>query len=190
MTTMRCLQPPQGAAADAALNHRASVPVLETARLRLRAPKLEDVTLWTKINQSGDPEFLGGPHSDADCYADFCVYSANWMLHGHGLWSVERKDTGALIGFVTLGFEWGDLEPELGYLFDVSAHGQGYAREAAEAALAHALDIYGPGGVISYISEGNLPSQRLATRLGATRDADAETEIDNKAQVWRHGVSS
>ncbi len=191
MTAMRCLQPPKGAAADAALAQRASVPVIETARLVLRAPQMEDVALWTKINQTGEPEFLGGPHSDADCYSDFCVYTAGWMLHGHGLWSVERKDTGQLIGFITFGLEWGDQEPELGYLFDESAHGQGFAHEAAEAALKHALSLYGSGGVVSYISSGNAPSQRLAKRLGAERDAEAEARLgDGDDQVWRHGVSA
>ena len=190
MTTMRCLQTPQGAAAQAALAHRTSVPVLETERLTLRAPVMEDVTLWTKINQTGDSEFLGGPYSDADCYADFCVYTAGWMLHGHGLWSVERKDTGALIGFITFGLEWGDEEPELGYLFDQAAQGKGYAFEAAKAALDHALAIYGPGGVVSYISSGNAPSLRLAERLGAARDAAAEARLGGTDHVWRHGGAS
>ena len=188
MTQMRCLQPPKGAAADAARAHGASVPVIDTARLTLRAPQIADIPLWTKIHQTTDPEFLGGPHSEQACYADFCVYTAAWMLHGHGLWSVERKDTGALIGFITLGLEWGDQEPELGYLFDIAAHGQGFAFEAASAALQHALALYGPGGVVSYISSGNAPSQRLAKRLGAVRDAEAGAHLgDGDDQVWRHG---
>lgn len=187
MMAMRCLQPPQAAAADAALAHRASIPVLETERLMLRAPQMQDVSLWTQINQTGDPAFLGGPHTEADCYADFCVYMAGWMLHGHGLWSVERKDTRALIGFITFGLEWGDQEPELGYLFDASAQGNGYASEAVRAARDFALGIYGQGGVVSYISADNTRSQKLAQKLGATRDKTAETALGHpEEQVWRH----
>ena len=49
MTGPRCTQAPHGAAANAAAIHRASVPVIETARLRLRAPSLDDLPDWTAV---------------------------------------------------------------------------------------------------------------------------------------------
>ena len=36
-------------------------------------------------------------------WEEFSYYTACWMLHGHGLWTVERKSDAAVVGFVSLG---------------------------------------------------------------------------------------
>ena len=109
--------------------------------------------------------------SREDAWLDFAQMVAGWMLRGHGLWSVERRADGALIGFVPLGFEPGDREPELGFLFLAEAEGQGYAREAAEAARDFAFGASSAGApLVSYVAPENLRSIRLAERLGARRE--------------------
>jgi RimJ/RimL family protein N-acetyltransferase len=89
------------------------------------------------------------------------------------------------VGFVLIGFEPGDLEPELGWLFLPAAEGQGYAAEAATAARHHALSVLGLPSLVSYIDPANDRSARLAARLGARRDG----EVDG-ADVWRHAPLS
>jgi RimJ/RimL family protein N-acetyltransferase len=162
--------------------HRASVPVLETARLRLRAPTLDDLPAWTAIFADWPGESMDAEQA----WTEFSYYTAGWMLHGHGLWSVEVKD-GTLAGFVHLGIEWEDDEPELGWMFLPEARRQGYATEAATAAREHALGLLGAGAFVSYVNPANTPSSRLAARLGAARDANTETAISDESQVWRHG---
>ncbi|MEJ6393667.1 GNAT family N-acetyltransferase [Gymnodinialimonas sp. 2305UL16-5] len=184
MTGPRCTQPPTGAAAEAASMHRASIPTLETARLRLRAPTLADLPAWTQIFADWPGEPMGGE----DAWTEFSYYTGCWILHGHGLWAVELKD-GTLAGFVHVGLEWDDWEPELGWMFLPEHRGQGFATEAASAARDFARDLL--PDVVSYIDPENHPSQAVAKRLGATRDAETEAAIlavDGEAvQVWRHG---
>lgn len=183
----RCTHPPQGAAARAAEAIRARIPVLETERLILRAPEVRDFPAWAAIHAGDENGFIGGPTPAERAFSEFSVYIAGWLLHGHGLWAVERRDDRQLLGFVQLGLEWDDYEPELGWLFLPEARRQGYAAEAAKAARDHALGLLGAGGFVSYINAANAPSWRLAARLGAARDAEAETAISDASQVWRHG---
>jgi RimJ/RimL family protein N-acetyltransferase len=182
MTLPRALQPPVGPAAEAAAAHRAALPALETARLVLRAPRVEDAPLWIAIWKGPDsPE----PATEEHAWEEFCGYVAGWLLHGHGLWAVERKADAALIGFVLLGLEWEDLEPEIGWALAPEARGRGYATEAAAAVQAHALALIGPGAVVSYIAEGNEASARVAEKIGARRVEN----YDETTRVYRHGAS-
>ena len=181
---MRCTLPPTGAPAAEAARIAAALPRLETARCVLRAPTLADLPLWTALHQGPDGAMLGGPLDDEDAYLSFCGYVAGWLLHGHGLWSVERKGDGARIGFVLVGLEWGDAEPELGWMVAEDARRRGYGTEAATAALAHARSLL--PGVVSYVGPGNAPSARIAERLGARRDPAAEAALGGGSEVWRH----
>ncbi|MEX3016714.1 GNAT family N-acetyltransferase [Gymnodinialimonas hymeniacidonis] len=183
MTAHRCTQAPTGAAAKAATSHRDSIPVLETARLRLRAPTLDDLPAWTAI--------FAAPPFEADAeeaWTEFSYYTAGWMLHGHGLWAVELHD-GTLVGFTHVGLEWGDDEPELGWMYLAEHHGQGYATEAAKAARDFGLSLLPT--CVSYIDPDNAASSAVARRLGAERDATAESQIAETEnvtiEVWRHG---
>jgi RimJ/RimL family protein N-acetyltransferase len=181
----RCTRPPVGAAADAADGHAASIPVIETERLRLRAPRTADLPAWTHawISDFAEP----GDGAEA-AWTEFCFYTAGWLLHGHGLWSVERREDGVLVGFVLLGLEWSDDEPELGYIFLRDHHGQGYASEACAAARDFGFTLLDT--FVSYVDPGNTASNRLAERLGARRDEAAEARIrmaeEDAIHVWRY----
>lgn len=184
----RCTTPPSGPAARAAEAQAALVPELETARLRLRAPHLDDLKAWTdewliEFAETGDTEEAA--------WTEFSTYSAGWLLHGHGLWAVDRREDGMLVGFVLLGLEWSDEEPELGYVIRRDFRRNGYAHEAAKAARDHGLGLLDT--FVSYVEPGNVASNRLAERLGGRRDAEAEARIrmgeDDTVHVWRYGVA-
>lgn len=126
-----------------------------------------------------------------DAWYGFCGYVANWLLHGFGMFAVENKTDGTLLGFVHVGLEADDYEPELGWLFKKEARGKGYGSEAARAARAFGSDMLGEGEFVSYIDEKNFASQRIAEKLGAVRDLQAEKEAEENqdpVQVWRHGI--
>jgi RimJ/RimL family protein N-acetyltransferase len=174
----RCVRPPEGAAAAAAAAARQVIPRIGTARLLLRAADLGDFPAWAAFFEDGS--FEGG---EERAWEEYCVYSAGWLLHGHGLWAVERREDGALLGFVMLGLEWGDAEPEIGWMLTPAARGNGYATEAAAAVRDFAEDLLGPGRAVSYIDRDNAASIRVAERLGARRGSwDAHPEI----WVYRH----
>ncbi|WP_284164842.1 GNAT family N-acetyltransferase [Frigidibacter sp. SD6-1] len=177
---------PDGPAAALAAALAALVPTIETARLRLRAPRLADFDTWAEIECSERATFIGGPMTRDDGWRDFTQATATWLLRGHGLWSVESRDGADLLGFVLIGFEPGDQEPELGYLFTAAAEGRGLAVEAAGAARDHAFRGLGLQSLVSYVDRGNDRSARLAERLGARRDRSAETAVGPDCRVYRH----
>lgn len=180
------LTPLPGPAADFAARLRAALPALETPRTRLRAPVLEDAPFWCQILAEDTAGHLGGPFDADEAFAEFAATVGLWLLRGHGLWTVTDPD-GLVLGFVLIGFEPGDLEPELGFLFCAHARGAGLAYEAALAVRNHALGAMGMPGLVSYVAPGNTASIRLAQRLGARFEGPVAGDDDPEpAQVWRH----
>lgn len=178
-------RPIPGSAAAFANALSAQLPRLETARLVLRAPALTDLEAWHEVLQGPAAPWLGGPFTRDESFAEFATSVGLWLLRGHGLWTVASRKRETL-GFILLGFEPGDHEPELGFLFRPDAEGQGYAAEAARAARDHAFGALGWQSVVSYIAPDNARSIRLAERLGARRDPVAEAALGGGTLVYRH----
>lgn len=164
----------------------AAIPVLRTQRLTLRAPMLTDFPLLLDINTSlQDVSQRDGAGTEEGAWSDFLQMTATWIWRGHGWWTVD--DDAGVVGFVGLGFEPGDQCPELGYLLGSAARGKGYATEAAQAARDFARDVLELEALVSYVSDANIASQNVATKLGAHRDARAEAALgEDGVQVWRH----
>lgn len=178
--------PISGPAADFAARLCAHLPDLATDRTRLRAPVLADFDAWVEVLCGPNSQDLGGPFTRDRAFAEFCASVPMWLLQGHGLWTVQTLDTdetlgNETLGFVLLGFEPGDAEPELGYLFHPVVHGRGLAEEAAPAARDHALAILKLPTLVSYIAPENVRSIALARRMAARRDGDLDG-----SQIWRH----
>lgn len=182
MSIRRCTVPPTGLASEMARSYRGPLPVIETERLRLHAPTVEDLPIWTEIYTDPGNKF-GGPYTPQEAWTEFSYYVAGWLLHGYGLLSVVRKSDGKTIGFVQLGLEWEDDEPELGWMFAREARGFGFASEAAGALRDWALQLMPT--FVSYVDDENAASIRVARKLNATRDAEAEEQHPG-SQVWRH----
>lgn len=174
-----CETPPTGAAAVFALQLQTELPTFVTERLILRAPKVEDFECYAAIMCSERARFMGGPFVREDAWADFCNATANWILHGHGMWTIGHA--GDLAGFVMLGFEPGDAEPELGFMLLPRFEGRGIAFEAAARAKAHAFDGLGWHSLVSYVDAGNARARMLAERLGGRQDG----QIDGN-QIYRY----
>ncbi|MEI8411298.1 MULTISPECIES: GNAT family N-acetyltransferase [unclassified Kribbella] len=93
---------------------------------------------------------------------------------GWGLWAVEVRETGRFIGFTGLSvpsFEAHFMPAvEIGWRLAKEAWGNGYASEAARAALAHGFGPAGLEEIVSFTATTNLPSQRVMQRIGMTHD--------------------
>ncbi|MBI3790607.1 MAG: GNAT family N-acetyltransferase [Gemmatimonadetes bacterium] len=87
---------------------------------------------------------------------------------GHGLWLLERRDTGEPVGQcgVAMQVVHGVRESEVGYLLAHAHWHQGYATEAARAARDWAFARYPGARVISLIRPENAPSRAVAERNG------------------------
>lgn len=175
--------PVSQAASQLAARLGSLLPVLETARLRLRAPTLADFPAYAGILTS--PRFIDGPMSREEAWFDFANYTASWLLRGTGIWAVETRADGTLVGFVLVGLEPGDRAPELGWMLTETAEGHGYATEAARAARDHAAAL-GLATLVSYIDPENTRSIALAERLGCLPDSAAAHPGEGPVLVYRH----
>lgn len=172
--------PPIGPAAVLAQDIAALIPVLHTTHLSLRAPTIDDFPVYFDIMNGERGRFImAQPVSRGDVWLDFCAMTATWILRGHGLWSVETKETERVEGFVLIGAEPGDLCHEIGFMLSDEAEGKGIAFEAACAARDWAWSTLNVPQLVSYVAPANTRSAKLATRLGAVRgtDYDSDTHV-------------
>ncbi|MFL6857831.1 MAG: GNAT family N-acetyltransferase [Allosphingosinicella sp.] len=150
------------------------VPILETARLRLRAFRDADIEPWAAAMAGAEvTRYLGGqPFTREETWRRILASTGAWAVLGYGYWAIERKAEGDLIG--QAGFA--DFKramtpsieglPEMGWVFSPHVHGQGYASEAVGAALAWADEALNAPHIPAIIDPDNAPSIRLAERHG------------------------
>ena len=111
----------------------ASIPVLETKRLALRAPRLEDAkTVAMLANDRRIAENTARiPHPYRQSDAEGFIAGAN-KAGGDALFLITSRD-GAVMG--ACGLTGQDETPELGYWLGVPFWNQGYATEALHAVI-------------------------------------------------------
>jgi len=156
-------------------------PRIETDRLILREFRAGDLDAHAAT--LGDEEVMrhigGKPMSREDSWRRLLSGVGMWSLIGMGPWAVEQKADGRMVGHCGFFQFERDLnplilgEPEMGWIFDRSVHGQGIAFEACQAALNWAEDAIGVASYPAIIDLDNTPSMKLAERLGFVRQADA-----------------
>lgn len=145
-------------------------PVLETARLLLRAPRLEDFEAWAACTSDSQMmTFIGGPQSRPIAWRAFMTMAGSWSLHGFAMFSVIERSSGRWVGRVGPWRPEGWPGNEIGWGLAREAEGKGYAYEAAVAATDWAFATLGWSDVIHCIDPANKRSEALALRLGSTR---------------------
>lgn len=143
-------------------------PVLETERLTLRPIALEDFPRWAEM--MGDPEaakFLGGAQPAAVAWRGFMTMAGAWSLTGVSMFSLVERSSGLWVGRIGPWQPHGWPGTEVGWGLHPDAQGRGYGVEAATATIDYAFDVLGWTDVIHCIDPDNVPSQRLAERVGS-----------------------
>ena len=144
------------------------MPHLETARLLLRPPQLQDFDRWAEF--AADPvatRFVGGVQPRAMAWRSMMTMAGAWALQGHCMFSVIEKASGRWMGRLGPYQPEGWPGTEVGWSLHPEAWGRGYAREGASAAMDYAFDVLGWDEVIHCIDPNNAPSQRVAIALGS-----------------------
>ncbi len=155
---------------------------VESERLILRVPEVGDYREYCAL--LADPEAFRwtdrGPMNGEEVWSRLLRQAGHWALMGYGIFAVEEKATGCIVGEVGFGDFRRDLgpkfdsAPEGGWTIAAGAQGQGYATEAVQAALDW-LDLrLGPRRTVCMIHVGNRVSLRVAYKLGYR--AFSETE--------------
>jgi RimJ/RimL family protein N-acetyltransferase len=117
--------------------HEASIPVLETKRLALRAPRLEDAKAVAALaNDRRIAENTARiPHPYKKTDADSFIAGVN-KAEGEAVFLITLRDK-TVIG--ACGVVLQDEAPELGYWLGVPYWGNGYATEALHAVIDYAF---------------------------------------------------
>jgi RimJ/RimL family protein N-acetyltransferase len=149
--------------------------MIETERLTLRDWRDED---WPRFFAgTNTPEvmrWLGGLLDDEGMAATRARVTGCAAANGFCFWVVERKSDGEILGFCGLkrADAPGSSVPgamEIGWRLREDAWGQGFAKEAATAALDAAFDRFGADEVVALTVIENTPSWGLMKRLGMRR---------------------
>lgn len=175
---------------------------IESARLVLRRIAPGDLPFFTRIHAVADVvRYIGHgrPRSAEETQAWLQSTLASYEELELGQLAVLRKGDGVLLGRCGLS----DLvveaearsnairrgwfgrarapaglaviqEQELGYTFDATFWGHGYATEAAQCVFAYARDVLRLRRVISVIDCNNVRSQRVAERCRLRRDGQID----------------
>src|SRR5262245_11513121 len=143
------------------------IPVLETERLILRAPRFDDAkAIAALVNDRRIAENTARiPHpytlADAEAFLTGAARSESETAFAITL----ARDPAMLIGMCGLEWHAGE-EPEIGYWLGLPYWGRGYATEAARAVIDHAfedlrLDLLTAGARVS-----NPASRRVLEKCG------------------------
>jgi RimJ/RimL family protein N-acetyltransferase len=160
-------------------------PKIETERLILRMPKIEDWPNFEALMTSARAKHMGGPYSVPVAWGWFCHGIALWQLYNVGNLSIISRESGECLGQVEINQGPRFPEPELGWQLIEAAEGSGFAFEAATAMRDWAFRERKFRTLVSYIDPENTRSIRLAERLGASLDQTAFKQ-DPDDFVYRH----
>jgi RimJ/RimL family protein N-acetyltransferase len=110
----------------------------------------------------------------------------------HGIWAVQRRDTGQLAGVLLLksipaSSDQPTLQPsgdtEIGWHFHPDHWGHGYAAEAGLRVLQHAFEA-GLSEVVAVTHPENIASQGVATRIGMTHAGRTSRYYNTECELF------
>ena len=148
---------------------------LETPRLLLRRWRAADAGAFALMN--ADPEVMRhfpGPLDREASDALLARIAGDLDARGWGLWAVEERASGRLLGFtglapVTFAAPFAPAV-EVGWRLRRESWGRGFATEAARASLRHGFGALGLDEIVSFTVPANARSRAVMERLGMTRD--------------------
>jgi RimJ/RimL family protein N-acetyltransferase len=150
-----------------------AIPTLQTPRLTLRPMRADDFPAYAAEVASDRTKWMGGPYDLKGAWGMFCHDLVGWDLFGMGSLMIDRRDTGETVGQVQINNGPVFPETELGWLLYADHEGRGYATEAAACLRDWAFGERGLATLVSYVDPENIPSARVAERLGGVPDPDA-----------------
>ncbi|HTT48194.1 MAG TPA: GNAT family N-acetyltransferase [Pseudolabrys sp.] len=144
--------------------HEGSIPVLETKRLALRAPRLEDAkTVAALANDRRIAENTARiPHPYKMADAESFIAGAN-QAGGEAVFLITLRD-GTIIG--ACGVLQQEPAPELGYWLGVEHWGKGYATEALHAVIDFAFTDLAHESLQAGARVTNPASRRVLEKCG------------------------
>ena len=158
-----------------------------TDRLEFRRMGLDDLDDMAAL--LGDPvvmRYYPGVRDRAGA-RDWITWNLGlYESEGFGMWVVTLRETGEFVGDCGLTPQEieGVTDIEVGYHVRSGLHGHGYATEAAAACHDYARDVLGVRRLIAIIHPDNVPSQRVAEKIGLGYERDATSRDGDPVRVY------
>lgn len=164
-----------------------------TSRLMMSRPTPADVAGVYAI--AGDPGAVEHDPSDLLVNAQeaselVARWIKHWDDHGFGYWCIREKDSDRMIGYC--GVRWTTVKGRAGlnliYRFAPEVWGRGYATEVGKRALLWATENLPGQLVVARIRRENHLSQRVALKIGLTRDRDLDSVGEDGVGLGLYGT--
>ena len=160
----------------------------------MRGWRDDDLDPFAALN--ADPEvmeFMPRLLNRSECEAIIGRIQAHFDRNGFGWWAVEVPGKEPLVGFVGISvpsFE-AQFTPcvEVGWRLARAHWGQGYATEAARAAITFGFERAGLDEIVSFTAAINQRSRSVMQRLGMTRDPAEDFDhptLEKTDRLCRH----
>ncbi len=159
-----------------------SKTVFETQRLRFRELTDEDFDALAKI--ISDPENEVEPYDEEGVWRWIRWCKSSYAQKGFGLWAVELKETGEMIGIGGVSMQIIDdgWKAEVGYHLRKDYHRMGLGIEMARGSRDYGFKELHFDELYSYMDKENVPSYKTAEANGMTY---LHLYTTNKGQVCR-----
>jgi len=143
------------------------LPMIETARLRLRMFRPEDLDDLAKM--FSDPRVMryvadGKPAGREVAEKALTSMIDHWRREGFGRWAAEDRDTRQFVGFGGLRSLFG--MPEVVYHFATSHWGKGLATELAGASLRYGFEEHRFERIVAVAKPENAASIHVMEKVG------------------------
>ncbi|MDE7476337.1 MAG: GNAT family N-acetyltransferase [Lachnospiraceae bacterium] len=143
--------------------------IVETPRLKVREITTEDVPqLYELYRDKSVTQFMEPLFDDPE---QEIIYTQEYIknvyeFYGYGMWVIESKQSGQVIGRAGLEYKEGFEGLELGFMLGAAYQHKGYAYEACSAVLSYGIRELGQKTYCCFINEKNSASIHLCERLG------------------------
>ncbi|MGD8626426.1 MAG: GNAT family N-acetyltransferase [Anaerolineae bacterium] len=165
-----------------------SIPTITTPRLILRAFSTDDTEAMYQILKEKEvlryfPPTDPPPRDRVERMIGGLL--KHWQERGYGLWAVEARASGELLG--RCGLQWlpDTEEVEVDFILGKPFWGQGFATEAGRASLQYGFEQLDLEKVVGIVHVENIASQRVLEKLGMAR---LEQKEFFGIECYRYGV--
>jgi ribosomal-protein-alanine N-acetyltransferase len=149
------------------------MPEIETERLRLRHFTSDDLDDLLRLYSDAEIMRYLSSRTKEQTQASLSKHIKHWQEHNFGMWAVNHKESGKMIGRCGLGFLENTSEVELGYVFDKAFWNMGLATEASLATLNYGFEEVGFKRIVAIAKPENIASVRVIQKVGMKYEKDA-----------------
>ncbi|MGC4044128.1 MAG: GNAT family N-acetyltransferase [Armatimonas sp.] len=167
--------------------------IFTTERLLCRRWQASDIEpLFAVYSDSEAMRWVGdgAPLLREHCEHWLEVTDTNYQKRGYGMFALEERETGQVIGFCGIVHPGGQPEAEVKYALLKSHWGKGLATEAVRALLDYGHQTHGLSEIIATVAPANLASQRVLLKSGMTQGELRENPDGSHTQVFIWGAPS